>query len=75
MSGENGVEAGDAHPRRMVVREVLDERTAARHRSDAARALGDIGVWLTRGSRHETDERGGIAHFVEHMLFKGTDTR
>ena len=28
-----------------------------------------------RGSRHETDERSGIAHFVEHMLFKGTDTR
>jgi predicted Zn-dependent peptidase len=34
-----------------------------------------LGVWLTRGSRHESDERGGIAHFVEHMLFKGTDTR
>ena len=34
-----------------------------------------IGVWLTRGSRHESAERGGIAHFVEHMLFKGTDTR
>jgi predicted Zn-dependent peptidase len=34
-----------------------------------------IGVWLTRGSRHETAERGGIAHFVEHMLFKGTTTR
>jgi predicted Zn-dependent peptidase len=34
-----------------------------------------IGVWLTRGSRHETAERSGIAHFVEHMLFKGTDTR
>ena len=34
-----------------------------------------IGVWLMRGSRHETEERGGIAHFVEHMLFKGTDTR
>ena len=34
-----------------------------------------IGVWLTRGSRHETAERGGIAHFVEHMLFKGTDRR
>ena len=33
-----------------------------------------IGVWLTRGSRHETAERGGIAHFVEHMLFKGTAT-
>ena len=34
-----------------------------------------IGVWLTRGSRHETAERGGIAHFVEHMLFKGTSMR
>src|ERR1041385_7610225 len=34
-----------------------------------------IGVWLTRGSRHQTAERGGIAHFVEHMLFKGTATR
>jgi predicted Zn-dependent peptidase len=34
-----------------------------------------IGVWLTRGSRHEAAEQGGIAHFVEHMLFKGTATR
>jgi predicted Zn-dependent peptidase len=34
-----------------------------------------IGVWLTRGSRHETADRGGIAHFVEHMLFKGTGSR
>jgi predicted Zn-dependent peptidase len=34
-----------------------------------------IGVWLTRGSRHETADKSGIAHFVEHMLFKGTATR
>ena len=34
-----------------------------------------IGVWLTRGSRHEVFEEGGIAHFVEHMLFKGTVSR
>ena len=34
-----------------------------------------IGVWLARGSRHETMEQSGIAHFVEHMLFKGTATR
>jgi predicted Zn-dependent peptidase len=34
-----------------------------------------IGVWLTRGSRHEPQQQSGIAHFVEHMLFKGTDTR
>ncbi|MGE3344447.1 MAG: M16 family metallopeptidase, partial [Vicinamibacterales bacterium] len=34
-----------------------------------------IGVWLMRGSRHETDADAGIAHFVEHMLFKGTESR
>ena len=34
-----------------------------------------IGVWLARGSRHEPAQLGGIAHFVEHMLFKGTLSR
>lgn len=34
-----------------------------------------LGAWLTRGSRHEGDEHAGIAHFAEHMLFKGTSTR
>ena len=34
-----------------------------------------IGVWLARGSRHEPLDQNGIAHFVEHMLFKGTATR
>jgi predicted Zn-dependent peptidase len=34
-----------------------------------------IGVWLSRGSRHEPSSRAGIAHFLEHMLFKGTETR
>jgi len=34
-----------------------------------------VGVWLTRGSRHEPAEHPGIAHFVEHMLFKGTPGR
>ena len=34
-----------------------------------------IGVWLARGSRHEPSAQSGIAHFVEHMLFKGTATR
>jgi predicted Zn-dependent peptidase len=34
-----------------------------------------VGVWLTRGSRHEAEAESGVAHFVEHMLFKGTTTR
>ncbi len=59
----------------MVVREVLDGGLRLVTETMPHVRSVTIGVWLTRGSRHETDERGGIAHFVEHMLFKGTDTR
>ena len=34
-----------------------------------------IGVWITRGSRHESTEKVGISHFLEHMVFKGTPRR
>jgi predicted Zn-dependent peptidase len=34
-----------------------------------------VGVWLKRGSRHETLAQTGISHFIEHMVFKGTKTR
>ncbi|MDA8124180.1 MAG: pitrilysin family protein [Deltaproteobacteria bacterium] len=34
-----------------------------------------IGVWLEGGSRHESDLNNGAAHFIEHMLFKGTERR
>ena len=34
-----------------------------------------LGMWLTRGSRHETGEECGLSHFLEHLLFKGTETR
>lgn len=33
------------------------------------------GVWFGVGSRHEPDDANGVAHLVEHMLFKGTPTR
>jgi predicted Zn-dependent peptidase len=34
-----------------------------------------IGVWIRRGSRHEPSHEAGLAHFLEHMLFKGTESR
>ncbi|MBZ5536798.1 MAG: insulinase family protein [Acidobacteriia bacterium] len=34
-----------------------------------------LGVWLRSGSRRETRDQNGIAHFIEHMLFKGTRNR
>ena len=58
-----------------IVRDVLDNGLRIlTERMTQVRSIS-IGVWLTRGSRHETAERGGIAHFVEHMLFKGTTSR
>ena len=33
------------------------------------------GVWVTAGGRHERPEQNGIAHFLEHMAFKGTQRR
>lgn len=34
-----------------------------------------IGVWVKAGSNDERPEQAGLAHFIEHMLFKGTKTR
>jgi predicted Zn-dependent peptidase len=34
-----------------------------------------VGVWVDTGSRHEPAERGGISHFIEHLVFKGTESR
>src|ERR1043166_8413034 len=34
-----------------------------------------LGIWLRRGSRHETSAQNGICHFIEHALFKGTARR
>jgi predicted Zn-dependent peptidase len=34
-----------------------------------------VGVWVSAGGRHETVEQNGIAHFLEHMAFKGTKNR
>jgi predicted Zn-dependent peptidase len=33
------------------------------------------GIWVRRGSRHETPELNGICHFIEHSVFKGTRHR
>ncbi|MCM3880645.1 MAG: insulinase family protein [Vicinamibacterales bacterium] len=59
----------------MIVRDALDNGIRLVTESMGHVRSVSLGVWLTRGSRHETDEDSGIAHFVEHMLFKGTATR
>ena len=34
-----------------------------------------LGIWVGTGSRHESAGENGAAHFIEHMLFKGTRSR
>lgn len=48
---------------RIVLEEIPTVRSAA------------IGVWIGTGSRDETPENNGISHFLEHMFFKGTETK
>lgn len=38
-------------------------------------ASAAVGVWVGAGARHEAREQNGIAHFLEHMAFKGTRRR
>jgi predicted Zn-dependent peptidase len=59
----------------MIVRDTLDNGIRLVTESMTHVRSVSLGVWLTRGSRHESDAESGIAHFVEHMLFKGTATR
>src|SRR3984893_10384010 len=34
-----------------------------------------LGIWIDVGTRHEPAEINGVAHFLEHMAFKGTERR
>jgi predicted Zn-dependent peptidase len=34
-----------------------------------------VGIWMRSGSRREPAEINGISHFIEHMVFKGTQRR
>ena len=41
-------------------------------RIDTVRSVA-LGFWIRTGSRDETVEEAGVSHFLEHLLFKGTD--
>lgn len=59
----------------MIVRHVFDNGLCLLTESMPDVRSVSLGAWLKRGSRHEGDAHAGIAHFAEHMLFKGTATR
>jgi len=49
------------------IRILSEERPGARSVS--------LGIWVENGSRHESRHQSGISHFIEHLLFKGTERR
>ena len=49
------------------IRILTEQRTGTRAVS--------LGIWVENGSRHEERRQGGLSHFVEHLLFKGTEKR
>jgi predicted Zn-dependent peptidase len=59
----------------MIAKEVFDNGLTLITESMPHVRSVTIGVWLKRGSRHETPAQSGIAHFIEHMVFKGTKNR
>jgi predicted Zn-dependent peptidase len=48
---------------RIVTHEMPDHRSTS------------LGIWVENGSRHESARENGISHFIEHLLFKGTERR
>lgn len=58
-----------------IEKEVLDDGLTllVEHVPDVKSA--SLGVWLRLGSRDEPDELSGICHFIEHLVFKGTERR
>ncbi|MBW1741245.1 MAG: insulinase family protein [Deltaproteobacteria bacterium] len=48
---------------RIVTRQIPHARSVA------------MGVWVNVGARDEKAEEGGLSHFIEHMIFKGTERR
>ncbi|KAJ4146640.1 Mitochondrial-processing peptidase subunit beta [Fusarium falciforme] len=54
---------------------LADPYTAGRDRALPFAQTSTVGVWIDAGSRAETDETNGTAHFLEHLAFKGTAKR
>lgn len=62
-------------PRSFYHKAVLDNGlTILTEKMPGVRSVS-IGVWIQVGSRQEEPEQAGISHFIEHMLFKGTENR
>ncbi len=59
----------------MIEREILPDGLTLLFEEIPGFQSAALGVWLRMGSRHEPTRLSGICHFLEHLVFKGTETR
>ena len=59
----------------MVEKIILDNGVRVLHEKLEHVRSCALGVWVENGSCHEPDALAGVSHFIEHMMFKGTETR
>ncbi len=59
----------------MIHRTVLDNGVRLLSEEMAGSPSVTVGIWVENGSRDERPEENGIAHFLEHLFFKGTQRR
>src|SRR3954465_856116 len=66
----------DAFWREPIQRTVLPNGLTLILKRDTSAALASVQVWVKTGSIHEDEHLGaGLSHYLEHMLFKGTERR
>jgi zinc protease len=56
-------------------REILDNGLVVLLRESRLEPVAEVQIWIDVGSADEDDDERGLAHFHEHMLFKGTPSR
>ena len=72
MAGHTRAPSGDGP---MYTRSVLSNGLRVLTAPMPATRSVSIGFYIGAGSRYEADEEAGVSHYLEHMLFKGTDER
>src|SRR5437899_11553063 len=67
----SGTSAGPPKP----IREVLPNGVVLIVQEHRASDVVAVQLWMRMGGRDEAPDELGLAHYIEHMIFKGTRTR
>jgi zinc protease len=70
----NFIKRGDMHSEKRVFKHVLSNGLTLLVCPKKLAPKVSMQIWYNVGSKHEEDGEKGMAHFIEHMLFKGTNT-